>query len=375
MFMTHRISKALIVAAVAAIALPLPVLAQSDQENEQTQSEAALTPAPRATPPTSVITSEGIFRVQPTTRPGQPGVFTLRPAQVEQKMELQTYLGVSTRSLPREVAPHVNVAEGVGLMVSFVEPESPAAEAGIEANDIIIRFDDQWAINMDQFTVLVRMHESGDTVTLTLLRRGEQQEVEVTLGEKELPVGGPSPFGSGNLWHGRSAPAAPGAHGGSIVLPPQMKELEALQESVRAAAGADAREAAEKARRFAEELRSRLDAQRLELELMQPELLVPGADAGGARVTITNGNISARLVNENGTSSLTVEDNDSDYSYEGPFPSDEEIEEMPDNVQELVRQMKRYAATPTPATPRAPMAPERQAAPTRPSEEREQVRA
>lgn len=296
----------------------------------------------------------------PSTR---PAVGELpQAAQVEPETEQHTYLGVGMQPLPPEAAPPVDT-EGVGLRVAFVDPGSPADEAGIEVGDIIVRIDDQWVINAEQFTVLVRMREKGEAVTLTTLRRGEQQEVEVTLGEKELPVRpAQDPFGrDGFPWRAPRMPGGPGEAGGQwgpgdrpFVLPPEFEQnfeemlrsladrLEALED------GHDfdnARDAFERARKLMEGHGGALGARGL--ELMRPEWFGAEADHHSARVSVTEGNVSARLVNENGQSSLSIEDPDSGFSYEGPFPSDEEVEEMPEHVRDLVRQMKRYAFPPS----------------------------
>jgi hypothetical protein len=80
----------------------------------------------------------------------------------------------------------LKLQKGVGLVVDFVEPKSPADEAGIKQYDVLHKFGDQLLINAHQFATLVRMHKAGDEVELTVIRQGEAKQVKVKLSEKEV---------------------------------------------------------------------------------------------------------------------------------------------------------------------------------------------
>src|SRR6516225_7748755 len=45
-----------------------------------------------------------------------------------------TFLGVETSEVPRVVSEQLGLAKGFGLVVEYVEPNSPAASAGIQQN-------------------------------------------------------------------------------------------------------------------------------------------------------------------------------------------------------------------------------------------------
>ncbi|OGY51324.1 MAG: hypothetical protein A3J59_02550 [Candidatus Buchananbacteria bacterium RIFCSPHIGHO2_02_FULL_56_16] len=59
--------------------------------------------------------------------------------------------------------------------------QSPAADAGIKANDIIVSVDGQAVDVSNDLTKLIQQYQPGDVATITLLRDGTQLEVEVTL--------------------------------------------------------------------------------------------------------------------------------------------------------------------------------------------------
>jgi len=83
--------------------------------------------------------------------------------------------------------PYVGVgAEEVdeGLSVREVAPNSPAAEAGIQAGDIITAFDGEKVSTQGEFITAIAKHKPGDKVKLSILRQKEKLTVTVTLGAK-----------------------------------------------------------------------------------------------------------------------------------------------------------------------------------------------
>ncbi|MGY1810845.1 S1C family serine protease [Blastococcus sp. SYSU D00669] len=84
-------------------------------------------------------------------------------------------LGVNTRS----------VTDGTrdGALVLNVEPDSGAARAGIQEQDVIIGVDDQQVGSSEELVVAVDAHAPGDTVTIELVRNGSSTTVQATLDE------------------------------------------------------------------------------------------------------------------------------------------------------------------------------------------------
>ncbi len=92
--------------------------------------------------------------------------------------------GVHVRRADDTLRKHLKIKSGVGLVVESVVPESGAAAAGVQIDDILIKLDDQWLINSEQFTTLVYNAELGQAVKATLVREGLTQEILVTLTER-----------------------------------------------------------------------------------------------------------------------------------------------------------------------------------------------
>jgi S1-C subfamily serine protease len=69
-------------------------------------------------------------------------------------------------------------------MIVEVEPDSPAASAGLEEGDVIIAVDGEELATENTLADVIAAHEPGDTVTLEVTRPGdESDEITVELGE------------------------------------------------------------------------------------------------------------------------------------------------------------------------------------------------
>ncbi len=110
-----------------------------------------------------------------------------KPVDPIQHLEPASYMGISTSIASRSLREQSKVPRGVGVVVDFVETGSPADKAGIKIGDVIHKMDDQFIINAQQFTVLVRMRQPGDVVKVALVRGGEPALAEVTVISRDLP--------------------------------------------------------------------------------------------------------------------------------------------------------------------------------------------
>jgi S1-C subfamily serine protease len=95
--------------------------------------------------------------------------------------KVATWLGVGTEEPSEDVRAQLPILSGTGLLVRAVPADGPAAKAGLEKNDILIRFDDQILTNPEQLRVLVRTKKDGDTVHLAYVRKGREAAAEVRL--------------------------------------------------------------------------------------------------------------------------------------------------------------------------------------------------
>src|SRR5436853_5627024 len=97
------------------------------------------------------------------------------------------FLGVETSQVPTVVSEQLGLSKGLGLVVEYVVPDSPAASAGIQQNDILKMLNDQILVEPSQLRKLLQTFSDGTEVTLTILRKGQEQKVTVKLAKKEMP--------------------------------------------------------------------------------------------------------------------------------------------------------------------------------------------
>ena len=90
------------------------------------------------------------------------------------------YVGVTTQDGTRSVGDVTHR----GAEVVGVEPDSPAAEAGIQEGDLITAFDDVTIGGAAALTAVVRGQEVGSEHTLTVVRGEKERAIRITLGER-----------------------------------------------------------------------------------------------------------------------------------------------------------------------------------------------
>lgn len=178
---------------------------------------------------------------------------------------VQSYVGVNVLPLTsrfRDQDLGLELPEGVGIVVGFVDPKGPAAGV-LQEKDVLTRLDDQVLVNAEQFRTLVRNRKPGATVKLVRVRGADVEPVEVALASRPLnqplaaaprPQITQDPTASGGvritingqeidpsqmIGGGAVTFGAPGAPGGQVVivgpgaaqLPPEIREqLEAMRQ-------------------------------------------------------------------------------------------------------------------------------------------------
>jgi S1-C subfamily serine protease len=73
---------------------------------------------------------------------------------------------------------------GQGAIIDSVEPDTPAAEAGLEPGDVVIEIDDAPIEGIAGLVAAIRDLEPGDEVHVVALRDGDQMEFTVTLAAR-----------------------------------------------------------------------------------------------------------------------------------------------------------------------------------------------
>ncbi len=100
------------------------------------------------------------------------------------------YLGVSLVPVPEVLRAQLAAVlpAGQGVMIGDSVQGSPAAQAGLQAYDVLVRFDDQQLFSAAQVVGLVRAAGPGKVVVLQLVRGAASKQVQVSLGSARAQV-------------------------------------------------------------------------------------------------------------------------------------------------------------------------------------------
>lgn len=94
-------------------------------------------------------------------------------------------IGVQIGQVSKDVAESIGLGQPRGALVNGVEPNSPAAKAGLEPGDIILRFDGREIEKSTDLPRIVGNTRPGNRSSLTVFRRGGQRDLSITVAELE----------------------------------------------------------------------------------------------------------------------------------------------------------------------------------------------
>jgi S1-C subfamily serine protease len=97
----------------------------------------------------------------------------------------RAYLGVTTAT----VTPELNLRADRGAFVQDLAPDGPAADAGIEPSDIIVRIDGRPVRSSDDVGAAVEARKPGDSVDVEVIRGGRRETIEAELEQRPDTVG------------------------------------------------------------------------------------------------------------------------------------------------------------------------------------------
>ena len=108
-----------------------------------------------------------------------------KKAAVQEHVEV-AYIGLVAGPLTPSLAAHLDLPNGVGLLVEYVDPKGAVADS-IKPHDVLHKLNDQLLVNQQQFSTLVRSMDVGSEVELHILRKGKAETVALTLSKRQVP--------------------------------------------------------------------------------------------------------------------------------------------------------------------------------------------
>ena len=90
------------------------------------------------------------------------------------------WLGIYIDEVTAEASQEYGYPQGV--IINDLEPDSPAAKAGIKPADVIIGMDDKELKSIDELRSILDSHQVDDVVDIKLWRNGDEFTLKVKLG-------------------------------------------------------------------------------------------------------------------------------------------------------------------------------------------------
>jgi serine protease Do len=102
-------------------------------------------------------------------------------------------IGVQIQEVTKEAAEAFGLKSAMGALVNSVERDGPAAKAGVESGDIIIKVDNRDVRSSNDLPRIITAVRPGTSVRLTVWRKGVTKEIAVTVAEMPQDVASAQP--------------------------------------------------------------------------------------------------------------------------------------------------------------------------------------
>ncbi|MCL4393751.1 MAG: trypsin-like peptidase domain-containing protein [Chloroflexi bacterium] len=94
------------------------------------------------------------------------------------------YIGIAYQQVDPQIATQLNLNTTNGVVVTQVDPSSPAAQAGLQEGDVILAINGETLDQDHVLTGVLLSHKPGETLSLTVLRNGRQIQSSLVLGTR-----------------------------------------------------------------------------------------------------------------------------------------------------------------------------------------------
>jgi len=283
----------------------------------------------------------------PPAPPSQPGL-PEPPSRHERAPKVpMIFLGVETSTVPSVVTDQLGLAKGFGLVVDYVVPDGPAAAAGVQQNDILKMLNDQILLEPGQLRKLLQTFQEGQTVTLTLLRKGQEQKVSVKLVKKEVRKR--HAFGNGHdgNWDFDFDfnPDFGNMDFGNLDLGDLKERLKDLKEELREQVGEQRDVIHDAVMKANEEVRRARDDVRRgngEVKVMSRDgsLRTTKIDLGKAQIVFSDDKGEMKIETVDGKNVLTAKDPQGKLLFSGPIETKEDLDKVPAEVRQRYETLK-----------------------------------
>jgi serine protease Do len=250
-----------------------------------------------------------------------------------------TFLGVDTSEVPSVLCDQLGLPKGFGLVVDYVVPDGPAASAGVQQNDVLKMLNDQILTDPGQLSKLIRSYSEGTNVTLTVLRKGQEQKITVKLAKKEVPRRRAWMDGM-HMDHNWNVDL--GDLGNMDDLKERMSELKERLGEQRGMIHDAVVRAREEAQRATDEARRSAERSLRTITRDNGGLQRTTIDLNKAQIVLSDDKGELRIENKDGKKFLTAKDPQGKLLFSGPVETNEEVDKVPAEVRQRYEKLQEH---------------------------------
>ena len=250
-----------------------------------------------------------------------------------------TFLGVDTSEVPGVLCDQLGLSKGFGLVVDYVVPDGPAAAAGVQQNDVLKMLNDQILTDPGQLSKLIRSYSEGTNVTLTVLRKGQEQKITVKLAKKEVPRrrAWRDDMHMNHDWN-----VDLGDLGNMDELKERMSELKERLGEQRGMIHDAVVRAREEAQRATDEARRSAERSVRTITRDNGGLQRTTIDLNKAQIVLSDDKGELRIENKDGKKFLTAKDPQGKLLFSGPVETNEDMGKVPAEVRQRYEKLQEH---------------------------------
>ena len=94
------------------------------------------------------------------------------------------FLGIGTQTVRLQSAAFERLNQETGLLITSVEPDTPAAKGGLLVGDTLVSLDGNRVRHLDDLLALLGSDKAGKGASIEIIRAGQSQRLDVTIGER-----------------------------------------------------------------------------------------------------------------------------------------------------------------------------------------------
>ena len=144
--------------------------------------------------------SEGAFAIPINT------VRQVATELIEHGEVVRGWLGVSIQDVDSGLAEKLGLDKPMGALITYVLDDTPAEKFGLQKGDVIVAINNEAIKSVNHLRAAIAMYKPATTVSISILRDGQTQDISVTLSKRSAQVVPHTKDSEGyvNLWKGLS---------------------------------------------------------------------------------------------------------------------------------------------------------------------------